>query len=137
MSQQTDKPAIIIDNGTGMMKAGFGGDEAPKVYFPSVVGYQRYETVHGSDEKVCHLGEEAIAKKGVLNLRYPLENGIVKNWEDMERIWKYTFIDQLKADPEQHPVMLTEAALNPKENREKMISIFFDEYRVPAFYVAT
>lgn len=36
---QTDKPAIVIDNGTGMMKAGLAGDEAPKVYFPSVVGY--------------------------------------------------------------------------------------------------
>lgn len=55
----------------------------------------------------------------------------------MEKIWKYTFFDQLKADPEQHPVMLTEAALNPKENREKMINIFFDEFKVPAFYVST
>ena len=46
-------------------------------------------------------------------------------------------MDQLKADPEVHPVMLTEAALNPKGNRERMMSIFFDDYRVPAFYVAT
>ena len=137
MSQFTDKPAIVIDNGTGMMKAGFAGDEAPKVYFPSLVGYQRYEHLHGSDDKDCYIGEEAIAKKGVLNLRYPLENGIVKSWEDMEKIWSYTFRDQLKADQEQHPVMLTEAALNPKENREKMTSVFFETFNVPAFYVAT
>lgn len=60
MSQTTDKPAIVIDNGTGMMKAGFAGDEAPKVYFPSLVGYQRYEHLHGSDDKEFHLGEEAV-----------------------------------------------------------------------------
>lgn len=137
MSQTTDKPAIVIDNGTGMMKAGFAGDEAPKVYFPSLVGYQRYEHLHGSDDKDCYIGEEAIAKKGVLELKYPLENGIVKSWEDMEKIWGYTFIDQLKADNEQHPVMLTEAALNPKENKEKMTSVFFETFNVPAFYVAT
>lgn len=134
---QTDKPAVVIDNGTGMMKAGIAGDEAPKVYFPSVVGYHKYEHMHGSDDKENYIGEEAISKRGVLTLKYPLTNGIVDNWDDMEKIWRYTYFDQLKADPELHPVLLTEAALNPKDNREKMISIFFDEFKVPGFYVAT
>ena len=95
-----DKPAVVIDNGTGMIKAGIAGDEAPKAYFPTVVGYTKYERLPGSDGKNCLIGEEAIAKKGVLTLKYPLENGIVKDWDDMEKIWRYTYFDQLKTDPE-------------------------------------
>jgi actin len=132
-----DKPAVVIDNGTGMIKAGIAGDEAPKAYFPTVVGYTKYERLPGSDGKNCLIGEEAIAKKGVLTLKYPLENGIVKDWDDMEKIWRYTYFDQLKTDPEQHPVLLTEAALNPKDNREKTLQIFFDEFKVPGYYVFT
>ena len=93
--------------------------------------------MHGADDKDCYIGEDAIAKKGVLSLKYPLSNGIVKNWDDMEKIWRHCYFDQLKADPEMHPILLTEAALNPKENREKMIEIFFDEFKVPGFYVYT
>ena len=132
-----DKPAVVIDNGTGMIKAGIAGDEAPKVYFPTVVGYPKFDQIHGAEDKNCYIGEDAIAKKGVLTLKYPLKNGIVKDWEDMERIWKHCYFDQLKTDPELHPVLLTEAALNPKDNREKMTSIFFEEFKVPAFYVFT
>lgn len=53
----------------------------------------------------------------------------------MIKIWRHCYFDKIKADPEKHPVLLTEAALNPRENREKMIEIFFDEFKVPGFYV--
>lgn len=89
------------------------------------------------ENKECYIGEDAIAKKGVLTLKYPLNNGIVKDWDDMTKIWRHCYFDQLKADPEQHPALLTEAALNPRENREKMVEIFFEEFKVPGFYVYT
>lgn len=73
----------------------------------------------------------------MLTLKYPLENGIVQNWSDMEKIWRYCYFDQLKTDPEIHPVLVTEAVLNPKKNREKMMEIFFDEFKVPGFVVFT
>ncbi len=132
-----DVPAVVIDNGTGMIKAGMAGDEAPKAYFPTVVGYVKFNKIIGTDRKDCAIGDDAIQKKGLLSLKYPLENGIVQNWSDMEKIWRYCYFDQLKTDPEIHPVLLTEAALNPKKNREKMMEIFFDEFKVPGFYVYT
>ena len=132
-----DVPAVVIDNGTGMIKAGMAGDEAPKAYFPTVVGYVKFNKIIGTDRKDCAIGDDAIQKKGLLTLKYPLENGIVQNWSDMEKIWRYCYFDQLKTDPEIHPVLLTEAALNPKKNREKMMEIFFDEFKVPGFYVFT
>jgi len=69
-------------------------------------------------------------------LTYPIEHGIVNDWDDMEKIWEHTFSNELRVKSEEHNVMLTEAPLNPKVNREKMASIMFDTFRVPGLYVA-
>jgi len=83
----------------------------------------------------CVIGEAAATKRGILTLKYPIEHGVVKNWDDMEKIWKHTY-ELLRADPMDLPALLTEAPLNPKKNREKMTEIMFEHFQVPAFYVA-
>ncbi|KAG2450176.1 hypothetical protein HYH02_000278 [Chlamydomonas schloesseri] len=129
--------AIVCDNGSGVVKAGFSGEDAPRVMFASVTGRPRHSmAMVGMAAKQLYVGEEAQAKRGVLSLSHPVEHGVVTNWEDMEALWRHTFEDQLRVDAAERPVLLTEAPRNPKHNRERATEIMMETFRVPALYVA-
>lgn len=127
---------IVCDNGSGMVKCGFSGDDAPRSVFPSIVGRPKTDqAMLGAAKKDFFVGDDAQAKRGVLSIRYPIEHGVVTNWDDMEKIWSYTFYNEMRVNPEDHNVLLTEAPMNPKQNRERMTQIMFETFNVPAMYV--
>lgn len=91
----------------------------------------------GALEGDIFVGPKAEEHRGLLSIRYPMEHGIVTDWNDMERIWQYIYSkEQLQTYPEEHPVLLTEAPLNPKRNREKAAEIFFETFNVPALFIS-
>uniref|UniRef100_A0A671TZD3 Si:ch211-241j12.3 n=1 Tax=Sparus aurata TaxID=8175 RepID=A0A671TZD3_SPAAU len=130
------KTPIVLDTGSGLIKAGFADQDLPSIVFPTIIGMPKYEEImNGNLERETYIGHEAQHMRGVLTLKHPIMNGIIRNWDEMEKIWHHTF-QQLRVDPENHPVLLTEAAMNPSENRQRMVEIMFENFSVPFTYVA-
>ncbi|CAG8788065.1 35048_t:CDS:2, partial [Racocetra persica] len=132
----TNQP-VVIDNGSGVIKAGFAGDEIPKCFFPSYVGRPKHVRIMaGAAEGEVFIGRKVQELRGLLKIKYPIEHGIVSDWDDMERIWKFIYEEELKIASEEHPVLLTEAPLNPKSNREQAAQMFFETFNVPALFAS-
>ncbi|XP_068565129.1 uncharacterized protein si:ch211-241j12.3 [Cebidichthys violaceus] len=130
------KTPIVLDTGSGLMKAGFADQDLPNIIFPTIIGMPKYEEImNGNLEREIYIGHEAQHMRGVLALKHPIKNGIIRNWDEMEKIWHHTF-QQLAVDPEDHPVLLTEAAMNPLQSRQRMVEIMFECFNVPFTYVA-
>ena len=133
-----NKP-LVIDNGTGFTKNGFAGEDQPRSVFPTIIGYPKYQIIMTDVEhyvREYYIGEEAINLRGVLKLVYPVEHGQVQDWDAMERIWHYTFYNDLRVNPNEHPILLTEPPLNKNQNKEKMAELMFDTFNVPAMYIS-
>ncbi|CAK1555950.1 unnamed protein product [Leptosia nina] len=129
---------VVIDNGSGVIKAGFAGDQIPKCRFPNYIGRPKHiRVMAGALEGELFVGPRAEEHRGLLSIKYPMEHGIVTDWNDMERVWNYIYSkDQLSTFSEEHPVLLTEAPLNPRRNREKAAEVFFETFNVPALFLS-
>lgn len=130
---------LVIDNGTGFTKNGFAGEDQPRSVFPTIIGYPKYQIIMTDVEhyvREYYIGEEAINLRGVLKLVYPVEHGQVQDWDAMERIWHYTFYNDLRVNPNERPVLLTEPPLNKNQNKEKMAELMFETFNVPAMYIS-
>lgn len=129
-------PCIVCDNGTGFVKCGYAGQNFPSAIFPSMVGRPLLRAEEVIDEtielKSVMCGEAASNARHSLEVNYPVENGIVKNWEDMEHLWNYTFYEKLQINPTENKVLLTEPPMNPRKNREKLVEEMFENYNFAA-----
>lgn len=139
MTDARGNRVVISDNGTGFVKCGFAGTNFPEHIFPSLVGrpiMRAAQKVGGIEIKDLHVGQEASDLRAMLEVNYPMDNGIVRNFEDMKAVWDHTFYDKLKIDPKKSKVLLTEPPMNPKSNRERLITEMFETYQFEGVYVA-
>lgn len=91
----------------------------------------------GGLEGDTFIGRNVDEHRGIMSIKYPMEHGIVTDWNDMEKIWAFVYSkDELSTFYEEHPVLLTEAPLNPRPNREKSAEIFFESFNVPALFIS-
>ena len=102
---------VVIDNGSGVIKAGFAGDQVPKCIFNNMVGRPKHVRVMAcAIEWDTFIGKKAEEHRGLLSLKYPMEHGIVTDWNEMEKVWSYIYgKEELQTFPEEHPVLLTGA----------------------------
>jgi len=130
---------VVCDNGTGFVKCGYAATNFPEFIFPSMVGRPiiRSQTkIDDIEVKDLMVGEDVSKLRSMLEVKYPMENGMVRNWEDMRHVWSHTFYDKLKIDPKQCKILLTEPPMNPKQNREMMIKEMFETYGFEGVYIA-
>uniref|UniRef100_T1JCP7 Actin-related protein 2 n=1 Tax=Strigamia maritima TaxID=126957 RepID=T1JCP7_STRMM len=134
------RKVIVCDNGTGFVKCGYAGSNFPAHIFPSLVGrpiIRAASKIGDIEIKDLMVGDEASKLRSMLEVTYPMENGIVRNWEDMCHVWDYTFgKDKLDLCPSECKILLTEPPMNPTKNREKMIEVMFEKYGFAGGYIA-
>ncbi|XP_043576966.1 actin-like [Chiloscyllium plagiosum] len=130
-------PPVVIDNGSGLIKAGLSGNHSPTHVFPSVVGRPKNTTlnVFGLSERCTYVGEEAQRKRTILHLVYPIQHGLIANWTEMEVLWRHAFENELRVDIQEHPIIMTEPPNNPQQNRERTTEILFEAFQVPSLFL--
>uniref|UniRef100_UPI00358FD47A uncharacterized protein isoform X2 n=1 Tax=Myxine glutinosa TaxID=7769 RepID=UPI00358FD47A len=127
---------IVMDNGSGITKVGFAGDNKPSAVFPGVVGHPfRKGVMLGARNQDEYVGYEAQRRRSVLSLKHPIERGVVTCWEGLRLLWHHCFYTVLRAAPEEHKLLITEVPFNPPNNRERMAEILFEEFEVPTLCI--
>lgn len=139
---------IVIDNGSATIKAGFAGGSKPKVVVGTKVGRVKHmrimpggalEQEQQEGPSSVYVGRKLDEHRGAFHLEYPMEKGHVTDggWDAMEHVWEHIYSESsLNAKMDEHPVLLTEAPLNPRKNRNQTAEVFFETFRTPALYFA-
>ena len=131
-----EEDPIVIDIGSGTLKAGFSSDDAPKCIFPTIIGKPKAPGVLvGMDQKDCYVGNEAFAKKSLLIIEEVVQKGIIQDVEQIQKIFEHLMNNELGVSPDEHKTILTEPPKNPKQIREKMTELMFTEFKVPKLYI--
>ncbi|KAJ5075103.1 actin [Anaeramoeba ignava] len=127
--------AIVIDNGSFEIRSGFAGDDLPKKNTRNIIGNLINESNLINLSKSQYIGNEAQENKEILNLSYPIQKGIIENWDNMEKMWHHIFYNELKIAPEEHPVLMADSPFNPRNSKDKIKQIMFETFNTPAFYL--
>ena len=125
---EDEHEAIVIDIGTGHLKAGYCHEDAPKHNVPMVIGEPKSAGVLvGMDQKDHYIGAEALEKAQHLNLRRPVEKGRIRpgesNMDDIENILKNLIDHDMLIDPKEYKFMITEPPNNPTPIREAFVDL--------------
>ena len=121
MDLEENEP-LIVDIGSGTVKAGMAGDDCPKFYIPSVIGTPKSKSaLVGMDIKDCYVGAEVASKKSVLNVEYPVKAGVIDNFDGLNEILKNLFNDEMKVGTEEVKMLVTEPPNNDPKVREQLV----------------
>ena len=137
MKQQTKYSNVVIDVGSGLVKAGFGGEDGPRSIFNSIVGTpKQVGLMVGMELKERYVGDDAISKYEIMNFSYPIQRGEVTDWDKFENLMHYLLYSEMKVVPEEVSILITESPRTSRENREKLTEILFETFNVKRLHIA-
>lgn len=120
----------------------FAGNLEPDFVIPTAIAELDKKSTLSTSNKVDEfnfaIGYEALnlaRDSKAHSLVYPMADGLVANWDLMEKYWNHSIYHYLKCDPENHYFILTEPPMNPPENRENIAEIFFETFNVAGLYI--
>lgn len=133
---EEDSEPIVIDIGSGTLKAGFASDDAPKFIMPMIIGKPKAPGVLvGMDQKDCYVGHEAKAKKHLLEIEEPVKAGVIKNFDSIKKIIDHLMNNEFRESCEEHKILITEPPKNEKKVREELVDLMFNEFKCPKLYI--
>lgn len=129
---------VAIELGSRFIKVGFSGNDSPKVVFPTIVGIPKVPGIMvGSDQRAYYIGDRADEKRGILNLTNPIVNGVIQDWENLERILSHIFLEELKIPSDNITLLLIDTPSNSKSDRETLAKLLFDVFNIQALHIMT
>lgn len=132
---------VILDNGSGYLKAGFSTDPIPSYTIPALVGRPmlRYEEhIESFEIKPIMIGDQVIPVRSMLEIKHPMKEGIIEDKEDIELLWRYALNEKMgidQGDFKSLKVMMTEAPKNPIKNKEAIAEILLEKMGVGYFNI--
>lgn len=134
---QFNYSAVIVDLGSGVIKAGFSGEDGPRSIFSSVVGIPKMPgLLVGMELRERYIGDEAINKLEIMNFSNPICQGEIVDWDKFENLMHHLLYNELKIVPEELSILITEPPLNPKENRAKLAETLFETFNIERIHIA-
>ncbi|KAA1466159.1 Actin/actin-like protein [Dentipellis sp. KUC8613] len=143
--------ALVVDIGSSTLRAGYAGDDTPKAIIPTSYGFipapanadvtmgdaTGEATVAEKPANTMYIGQHgpSIWREG-MHIGTPMKDGLINDFTPIPALINHALRDVMRCNPEEHPVLVTEPAWNTAENRERMAEIMFEEFQVPAFYIA-
>ncbi|XP_037674618.1 actin-like protein 8 [Choloepus didactylus] len=125
---------IIIDHGSGFLKAGLSGWNEPQMVFPSIVNYIPCRENPGPSyaQRRVSLGIDIYNPD---TFSYPIERGRILNWEGVEHIWSFV-LEKHRQEHEDSPVLIAESPRREPVDRQKTLEIMFELLDVPSILLA-
>ena len=130
------RPVVVLDFGSLITKAGFCGEDTPTT-FPTIVGLSETPSKTSEENKRTFLaGHEAHKNRSKLSVINPVKRGLVEDWDAMEKLLQFSFEDVLEVSPESSHVLVADSSRSSKENRERIVKLLFEKFKVESCFVA-
>ena len=137
MKSQNKYSTVVIDAGSGLIKAGFGGEDGPRSIFNSIVGTpKKMELMVGMELQDRYVGDNAIARYEIMNFSFPIQRGEVTDWDKYENLMHYLLYSEMRVVPEEISILITEGPRTSRKNREKLTEILFETFNVKRLHIA-